>query len=90
MKIKRDGQDQPLVEWRPGNSGTVMKRAWIQNRQGAADWAGTGRYLNIGNFNNGVSQGHPQDFPILDPTLSDEQVLYGAPSMLAALAGVIL
>ena len=73
MRIKRDGNDRPYVEWDQGYG--CYKRAWIQTRSGDKDWAGTGRYLNVVRCSEpGRPAGNPTDFPIYND-LPDQQVL---------------
>jgi hypothetical protein len=74
MEIKRDGFDQPYIEWEQANG--HYKRAWIQRKTDQSkDWAGTERYLNVVRCN---APGHPggnaTDFPIFND-LPDEQIL---------------
>ena len=93
MKIETDGKGQPYIEWEHGAYGDgVVKRAWINTRDRddnkAYDWAGTSKYLCIGNFKKGVPQGFPQDFPIHNAYLTDEQILNTTVGMLSALGGV--
>ena len=73
MEIQRDGHRQPYVEWDQGQG--AYKRAWIQERFGRRDWAGTRRYLNVVRCQTpGHPGGNPTDFPIYND-LPDEQVL---------------
>ena len=73
MKIQRDGNEQPYVEWSQAKD--CYKRAWVQHRTGDKDWAGTGRYLNVVRCGSpGHPGGNPTDFPIYND-LPDEQIL---------------
>jgi len=73
LEIQSDGNGQPFIEWEqvPG----AYKRAWIQNREGEKDWAGSGRYLNVCRCQSkGRPGGNPTDFPIWND-LPDEDIL---------------
>lgn len=70
--VERDKRGQPFIEWHQGNG--HVKRAWIQRRDELADWAGTGRYLNVGRRSGDKSGGCPVDFPIFG-SATDEEVL---------------
>lgn len=87
MKINRDGNDNPYVEWDQGYG--CYKRAWIQTRSGDKDWAGTGRYLNIVRCSEpGHPAGNPTDFPIYND-LPDQQVLLAFVLATNAITGLI-
>lgn len=68
MEVKADGNGSLYIQWTKGHdrSGEACEqRAWVQHRNGARDWAGTGRYLNIVRCNaNGNPGGNATDFPI--------------------------
>ena len=73
MRIQRDGNGQPYIEWEQVKG--IYKRAWIQERHDEKDWARTGRYLNVVRCNEpGQPGGNPADFPIYNQ-LPDEQIL---------------
>lgn len=77
MHFGNDGKGQRYVEWDIGLG--ALKRAWIQNRTGDADWAKTGRYLNVVRVEapNAGPKGQAADFPIYVPAaqMSDDQLL---------------
>jgi hypothetical protein len=62
--IQRDGKGQPFIQWEQAPGG--WKRAWIQTKDGDADWAGTKRYLNVVRTSSaeGGPSGNATDFPI--------------------------
>ena len=73
MKIRKDGYEQPYVEWSQAKD--RYERAWVRHRTGDKDWAGTGRYLNVVRCGSpGQPGGNPTDFPIYND-LPDEQIL---------------
>lgn len=77
MQFGTDGKGQRYVEWASGPGG--LKRAWIQNKSGAPDWANTGRYLNVVRAEqpHAGPKGQATDFPIYysEDQMSDEQIL---------------
>jgi len=74
MEIQRDTNGQPYIEW--CQFGDRWKRAWVQCRRGDADWAETGRYLNVVHCSKpGRPAGNATDFPIFND-LPDAQILY--------------
>lgn len=77
----KDGKGQRYVEWEIALGTGILKRAWVQYRQGEKDWAETGRYLNVVRVEAAHSgpKGQAADFPIyLTPAqASDDQVLTG-------------
>lgn len=87
FKIKRDGRNQPYIEWRQAGKG--YKRAWMQTKRDAAkDWAGSKRYLNvvrIESFGKGPA-GNATDFPVFS-NLSDEQILTAFVTSVSAITG---
>jgi len=88
VKIKRDGKNQPYIEWEQSEG--AFKRAWIIRREDGEhrDWAGTGRYINVVRCN---SPGHPggnsTDFPVYGSSLSDEQLLTAFVHSICAMTG---
>ena len=73
MEIQKDGNGHSYIEW--NQAGVAFKRAWVQHKTGDADWADTGRYLNVVRCNTpGHPGGNPTDFPIFNQ-LPDEQIL---------------
>ncbi len=73
MRVYYDRRDQPYIEWE--QTPTVIKRAWVQRREGSDDWANTGRYLLVARFGEDEKPaGAPVAFPIW-ANQSDEQVL---------------
>ncbi len=73
MRIFYDAGDSPYVEWEQVEG--AAKRAWVQRREGASDWAGTGRYVLVARFGeDDRPAGAPLSFPIWADQ-SDEQVL---------------
>lgn len=89
IAIQRDKKEQPYIQWQQGPGSTAYKRAWVQHREGANDWAGTGRYLNVVRAegpDTGPS-GNATDFPVFDRNLSDEQILESFVSAVCAITG---
>lgn len=84
--VRLDQSNQPYIQWPQGQGG--YKRAWIQHRTGAADWAGTGRYLNIARTPDADSgpAGNATDFPIFC-TSNDAQVLEAFVAAVCAITG---
>ena len=80
MQIERDGNGSPFITWpqprRQASDAPGFKRAWIQQKTGEKDWAGTGRYLNVVRTETltGGPSGNATDFPVYT-NLPDEQVL---------------
>lgn len=74
MQFGTDGKGQPYVEW---DIGGALKRAWIQTRTGDADWAGTGRYLNVVRVEapHAGPRGQAADFPVFDPEADAQTIL---------------
>jgi hypothetical protein len=88
MEIKRDGNDQPYIEWEQAGG---FKRAWIQRRTSPErDWASSleGRYLNVVRIEalGRGPAGNATDFPIFS-ALSDEQILIAFVSAVSAITG---
>lgn len=77
MHLGNDGKGQRYVEWEIAQG--VFKRAWIQHRSGVADWAGTGRYLNVVRVEapNAGPKGQAADFPVYTSSsvMADDQLL---------------
>lgn len=74
LEIQIDGNGSKYVQWHQTEAG--IKRAWIQRKTGEADWAKTGRYLNVVRCgDNGKPAGNATDFPVFN-TLPDEQILW--------------
>ena len=71
MEIRHDTLGQPFIQWEQAKGG--IKRAWIQHRSGAADWAECGRYLTVARW-KGARSGGAADFPIFSQD-EDETVL---------------
>ena len=85
MEIQRDSKEQPYIHWE--HAGNKYRRAWIRHSTGAQDWAGTGRYVNVGPCDSaGRVKGHSADFPIYND-LPDEQVLLAFVSAVNAMTG---
>lgn len=88
IQIEFDGKNQPYIEWRQAEGPAGFKRAWIQHKTGDADWAGTGRYLNVVRIDRthpGIG-GNPTDFPIFS-TLPDRQILEAFVAAVCAVTG---
>ncbi len=91
MKIKRDTKGQPYIEWEQAKD--IYKRAWIQDRRGEQDWAGTRWYLNVVRCDERRNpDGIPADFPLYNKKynkkLSDEQILLAFVYATNAITGV--
>ncbi len=71
MEIRHDTLGQPFIQWEQAKGS--IKRAWIQRRSGATDWAGCGRYLSVARW-KGARSGGVADFPIFSGE-TDETVL---------------
>ncbi len=71
LEIRKDGYGQPYIQWKQGDR---EKRAWVQERTGETDWAGTRRYLNVAPCYKGNPSGTGPDYPIYND-LSNEQIL---------------
>jgi len=86
IAILRDTEGQPYIQWQQYGGG--YKRAWIQQRSGAKDWAGTGRYLNVvlTHGADGGPAGNATDFPIFCQ-LQDEQILEAFVAAVCAITG---
>lgn len=89
LKIQRDGNDAPYIEWeqRPGG----IKRAWVQRKDTTSDknWADVpdGRYLNVVRCTEwGRTGGNATDFPIFSE-LPDEQILVAFVTSVSAITG---
>jgi hypothetical protein len=94
MNIQRDTNNQPYVEWQqmaPGGPGSGgFKRAWIRKPVPGSpqDWANTGRYVNVAAIASpGQGPAPGADFPVFDPTLRDDQVLYAFVAAICGLTG---
>jgi hypothetical protein len=86
MLVQRDGSGQPYIEWE--QAGGHYKRAWVQRKQGTTDWAQTGVYINVVRCNSpGHPGGNPTDFPIFNPSLTDEQILEAIVQSVNAITG---
>ncbi|WP_294216216.1 hypothetical protein [uncultured Sphingomonas sp.] len=89
MHLDFDGKGQRYVEWliAPG----VYKRAWIQRRTGSADWAGTGRYLNVVRVEAPRTgpRGQAADFPVFytEEDADDDSILLDFVRRLCAAVG---
>lgn len=91
MKVKRDGRDQPYIEW--DQFGGAYKRAWIIRREpgDGRDWAKTGRYLCVVRCNSpGHPGGNPTDFPVFESALTDQQLLRAFVHSVSAMTGAPL
>lgn len=80
-----DGNGSPYIAWeQPGG----FKRAWVQQRTGDRDWAGTGRYLNVVRTDTleGGPSGQATDFPIYN-NLPARQVLEAFVAAVCAVTG---
>ena len=91
MQVKRDGKDQPYIEWQIGPGG--FKRAWVQRREPDKDWAKTPgrRYLNVvrvDELDKGPA-GNATDFPMFS-SLPDEQILRAFVASVSAITGCVL
>jgi hypothetical protein len=79
MHFDNDGKGQRYVEWEIAPGRGILKRAWVQYREGKKDWAHTGRYLNVVRVEAPRSgpKGQAADFPIYLSVadVSDDQVL---------------
>ena len=86
MQIQLDGKAQLFIAWEQAPGG--YKRAWIQHKKGDADWAKTGRYLNVVRTETlgGGPAGQAADFPI-DSNLSDEQILVAFVASVCGITG---
>lgn len=77
MQFGNDGKGQRYVEWEIAPN--TLKRAWLQYRSGANDWAGTGRYLNVVRVEAPHSgpKGQAADFPVYvnQAQMGDDQLL---------------
>jgi len=85
-KIQRDGKGQPFIQWEQAPGG--FKRAWIQTKEGDADWAKSGRYINVvrtATIDSGPA-GNATDFPIFT-MLPDEQILEAFVAATCAVTG---
>jgi hypothetical protein len=87
VPIQTDGKGQPYIQWQQAGEG--WKRAWIQQRTGDDDWAGTGRYLNVvwALGPTGGPRGNATDFPIFSTALSDAQILEAFVAAICAITG---
>ena len=86
MEIQKDGNGQPYIQWEQAKD--IYKRAWIQERHGERDWAGTVRYLNVVRCDElGNPSGNPADFPIYNKLL-DEQILLAFVYATNAITGI--
>jgi len=89
IKIRRDGHNQPYIQWEQGEGTGGYKRAWIQRKAGTTkDWAETGRYLNVVRAEGprGGPKGNATDFPIFSD-LPDEQILEAFVAAVCAVTG---
>lgn len=86
VAIQTDTKGQPYIQWQQFGGG--WKRAWIQQRSGDDDWAGTGRYLNVVSTHGatGGPAGNATDFPIFSK-LPDQQILEAFVAAVCAVTG---
>jgi transcriptional regulator with XRE-family HTH domain len=84
--IDRNGHH--YIAWKVSMGRGEHKRAWVEHRTGAKDWAGTRRYLNVVRTESlkGGPKGNATDFPITSD-LSDEQVLEAFVTATCAITG---
>jgi len=89
VAVQRDQKDQPYIQWEQSGA---WKRAWVQRKTGDADWAVTGRYLNVVRTDGPDSgpKGNPTDFPIYNSQLSDEKVLEAFVAAVCSITGCVL
>jgi len=88
IEYDKTANKQPYIEWQQVEG--AYKRAWIQNREGDKDWAGTGRYLNVVRCQEkGRVGGNPTDFPIHND-LPDEEILLAFVHSVSAITGARL
>jgi hypothetical protein len=78
LRIHHDTKDQLCITWEQAPTGA--KRAWVQERAGDDDWAGTRRYINVVRIDNGRldgrPSGNPTDFPVhYSEAVTDRDVL---------------
>jgi hypothetical protein len=89
IEIQTDSKGQRYIEWAQiADNPAGFKRAWIQHKDSDADWAGTGRYLNVVRIDQrrpGIG-GNPTDFPIFSD-LPDDQILEAFVSAVCAVTG---
>jgi len=74
------------MQWLHRGDG-YFKRIWIQYRSGDRDWAGTGRYVNIGNWKDGRLVGIPQDLPVYRRDVTDAQIVFAIALVLNGTTG---
>ena len=86
LTVGTDTKGSKYIQWEAGPAG--VKRAWVQDRRGNKDWAGTGRYLNVVRCDpdSGNPAGNATDFPIYC-ALPDEQILRAFVYMVNAITG---
>jgi hypothetical protein len=89
LEIRRDTKGQPYIQWMQRDTDGGYKRAWIQHKTGTADWAGTGRYVNVVRTEGPSTgpAGNATDFPVFSAHLSDEQVLEAFVACVCAVTG---
>jgi hypothetical protein len=75
MHFGNDGKGQRYVEWDIAHG--ILKRAWIQHRDGEKDWAGTRRYLNVVRVEapHAGPKGQAADFPIFSEETDEDKIL---------------
>lgn len=89
MHFGNDGKGQRYLEWEiaPG----ALKRAWVQYRSGANDWAGTERYLNAVRVEaaHAGPKGQAADFPVYltAAQMPDDQLLSAFVHSVCAVVG---
>jgi hypothetical protein len=86
MLISRDTRNQPFIEWEQSTCDGGAKRAWMQQRTGENDWAGTGRYINVVRCVDGRPAGNATDFPVWS-SLPDDQLLIAFVASICAITG---
>jgi len=88
IPIRKDNKGQSYIQWEQVEGSGGWKRAWIQHRDAAADWAESGRYLNVVRTEGPDSgpSGSATDFPIFSK-LTDEQILEAFVASVCAITG---
>lgn len=82
----RDNNGSRYVEWNRGAQG--LARAWINERTGDKDWAGSKRYLNAARVERpgGGPSGNSLDYPIWND-LSEDDILRAFVTSVSAICG---